>query len=297
MATALQTLTSSLQAHLLMARPYSIAEHAFIALAAKALATGAITPLGLKDAACASATLLLWFGFCWHLESVHKHENRPQISTETAAAGLVGGVALSAAISLSATLPAFLYSICALIYSQKEGTSFSLGAFSFVVRGASHALLFATASLFYAQFLSSNQLLAACAIGLAMAGRNLAGDLRDVQFDKKTFPVVFGASLARITVFALFLSAAILLSSSCGGLCGLPLLTVGVAALVTSNGYKLHQTSVIVTMAAIAILASAGEAAALATLFLAASAFSTLLFYGAVPRASNPVENSAQYFH
>lgn len=288
MPAVLQPLFAGIRGYLIMARPYSFAEQVMLVLAAKAVAKGSFWPFEAADLLLATALLLLWLGFCWNLEATHRHENRPRVSPSIAFAALFSGYALLAALSPAAAPYGAAYIAGALLYSQKEGSSYFLGAFSFVARGASHAAAFMAAMLFFSPVISVTSAVLGLAVGVAIAARNLVGDLRDVKHDEKTFPVVFGTSTAIGLVVVAKLGAAIVFSSLAGQLAGFALAAEGLLQLGFKDNYKLHMLSVAGAQATYALVATLNlPEAQLAIVLLYLTALPLILFYDSVPRKSN----------
>jgi 4-hydroxybenzoate polyprenyltransferase len=126
---------------------------------------------------------------------------------------------------------------------------------------------------------------------MAIAARNLIGDLRDMKHDKKTFPVVFGETASMMTASLLKISACGILYATFGTLLvAAPLLLESAIGLFYKHHQNMHRISVVgisVTLANV-ILANLNlmEATILVNLVYLSSLVGTV-FYNKVARASN----------
>lgn len=288
----LPSLFGRARGYLLMSRPYSWLDSAAMLLLAKALVQGASFQIDLLfDGLVFAAILLLWFGFCWLLESAHRHPNRPPISFRVAAIAFAAGGLVAALINPVTIIFSGAYCFLAFLYSRKEASRF-LGACSFVFRGAAQACGFAIAALCYSS-LKPEFFLVGIAVGGVISSRSLSGDLRDVAFDKLTFPVAFGGFAASSVVSLLKLFASFLATSLFGSLyISFPLLAECALQVLSRNNYKLHKLYVIgsvVFLANMALSAAQLHSALLFTNLIYAGVLLSEISYHKIPRQSNPV--------
>lgn len=280
-------------AYLLMARPYSFVDSVLKVLAAHAVAApGAFSPSFL-DVVGVLSLLLLWFGFCWNLEAMHRHENRPSIRKEFAYAAFLAGALCAAVINSLTLVFSLLYFLCALLYSSKEGHSFFLGVTSFLWRGVAQGAAFLLGVLLFTPTLTSFDWLVALAIAFVIAARNLTGDIRDVSHDRSTFPVVYGKRASQSLVALLKLAAHAALTVATGSfLVGLPLSFEAFLQYAHADQYAMHRLSVIGTAAVLANLGLTffGLSEAIPfLLFVYLSCVLSMFYYEQVPRPTNPV--------
>ncbi|MFH2106854.1 MAG: hypothetical protein ABII22_06340 [Candidatus Micrarchaeota archaeon] len=276
--------------HFLMTRPYSLAEYPLTTMVAKTNITPTLEP-SLLDGASLAATTLQWAALCWNLESVHKHANRPEISKKVANVAFGVAVTIGAIVNpMTLAFSAMHYLTCRS-YAKKEGESNLLGAASFLIRGAGQTALYFFSQCFYTSTLSTKSLLVGGAVGLAIAARNLIGDLRDIKYDKKTFPIVFGETTSMVTASLLKIGACGLLYATFGSvLMGAPLLIESAIGVFYKHHQNMHRISVVGFSATLAniVLANLGimEATILVNLVYLSSLVGTV-FYNKVARASN----------
>lgn len=278
-----------IQGHLLMARPYSWMDYPATVLLAKVQATRSLE-LGAVDGAAIVSTLLLWASLCWRLEAEHKHTFRPRIEKKTAQGAFIGATVIGAIINPVSIIPAGVQYGTSVLYSKKEGENKFLNATSFLMRGIGHGAVYLFSTLFYSSITLTN-IITGLSLGAICASRNLIGDLRDIAYDEKTFPKMFGEQTAKIVASGLKVGAAVGLYLVTGSvLVGLPLLAESILLQLYKNNQQLHRISGIGTVATIAnaILATMGmfDAILISNLVYAASAVN-IIFYNSIERRSN----------
>jgi hypothetical protein len=276
--------------HLLLTRPYSDAEYLMTTITTKAIEKGPQFSLEPSDGLKSLAIFSLWAGLCWLLEASHKHEFRPKISKKAANAAYAIGAGIAAFFNPSTIAFSALHYLSSVAYSKKEGKSWLLGAYSFFVRGAAQASVFAISQLLYSPALNLRHYALAAAVGAMTAARNLIGDLRDVKYDEKTFAVLYGRTPSDCVVAGLQLSAAALIAVAASPLASLPLVAQASLQFVCKNANKMHRLAVFsssLTLGIIAAVMGGMEAAIVAGTVLAASAALNVFSYMKVPRRSN----------
>lgn len=282
--------TEKIQGHLLMARPYSWMDYPATVLLAKVQVTRSLE-LGAVDGANLVATLLLWFSLNWRLEAEHNHAHRPKIDKFASEGAFAGAVFIGAAVNPLSIIPAGLQYETSVLYSKKEGENKFLNATSFLIRGIGHGLVYLFSTLFYTSTITLTNVITGLALGAICASRNLIGDLRDIKYDERTFPKMFGEKTAKIVASGLKVSAAVGLYLVTGSaLVGLPLLVEAGLTLLYKNNQQLHRISGIGTVATMAnaILATMGmfEGILLSNLVYGAGLVN-LIFYNKIERRSN----------
>jgi hypothetical protein len=276
--------------YFLMTRPYSLAEYPMTAIATKAAEKGPCFQLEPADGLKTMSIGLLWVGLCWVLEATHQHEFRPKISKKVANAAFAAGAAIAAVFNPATLAFSALHYASSVAYAKKEGENWLLGAGSFLVRGVAQASVFAVSQMLYTPELSLKHLALAAAVGAMTAARNLIGDLRDVKYDPKTFPVLYGKKASDCAVAGLQISAAALIAVVASPLASLPLVAQAGLQFVCKNGNKMHRLAVFgssLTLGIIAAQAGSLEAAIAASVVLCISAAFNLRYYMRVPRRSN----------
>lgn len=115
--------------------------------------------------------------------------------------------------------------------------------FMFLFRAlAAEVPIFFAIILFYETAITPAVLVAGLSVLLVTNSRNLIGDVRDMQFDKHTFPVKFGNFFSRI-VSTIFLVIILIITPDI--LIWFPLAIMSILLVAKRDGYILHQTFVI----------------------------------------------------
>lgn len=95
--------------------------------------------------------------------------------------------------------------IAFFFYSLKNNSKF-LGPFSFLFRGLMEVgLFFIGLSFFRFDFVGFDWILLGIIIYLITCARNLVGDLRDLEFDKFTFPKIVNVKFSKLIIFLFYL--------------------------------------------------------------------------------------------
>ena len=263
-------------------RPYSFTGVLSIALLASLFAQPFSSYSIFVDFA---AALLLWITAIFIGEYFHLKSDKRRLPFALLVFSVAAFFALAVFLEPKALILFVLMLALCLIYANKSRIAF-VSPFSFLVRGFLEVIIFLTVLLFH---LHSFNALAAfwqpvTTIYLITVSRNLVGDVRDVKYDKHSFPKQFGVKPSRAVAFAL-LAATLAIVPSPSIL--LPAIPVLLLLLCGAPSYLTHASFVASTFAIYLNYCAflAGYDLLLTNLFYAGAAL--LITYFFTPRNAN----------
>jgi hypothetical protein len=182
-------------------------------------------------------------------------------------------------------LPILIVAVIAYSYKIKN---WFLSSFSFLIRGVLEICVILIVLFFHGFYSIVNVLPIIISVYLLTISRNLIGDIRDVKFDKYTFPKKYGSKTGYIVSSILVILSLILIPNI---EIMLPMILYLVLLLISRNAYLLHRLSV---MTMIFIIANYALFMLNQNLFFTNIIFVGVLLnftYPLVPRKSNPTLN------
>ena len=170
--------------YFLLSRPYSWVDLVGIALVAQLL-------FGVFNALFLVGVLFAWIAFCFYLEWCHKHPYRISVSFLSvlafSALAIVSFTYMRGFVNVMPLLAAIIFGIA---YTFKKASPLAVGLFK-------AALVFLAAPLSPALFLAG--------VFFWHAGRNLAGDIRDKDFDKHSPAKALGNLASTVSFASMFI--------------------------------------------------------------------------------------------
>jgi hypothetical protein len=174
--------------------------------------------------------------------------------------------------------------LVALFCYSKKNRFWLFGKLSFFIRGVMEAALFLMILFFYNfNFMGAQWIILLLTIYLVTCGRNLIGDIRDVDFDKQTLPTFIGKRLSKLLVLVFYLIPLVLL-----GVYSVPLIMGIIFIIFMQDYYNLHRILVLINiflLFELAIVWSGGDWLILTAFLLLGVLLN--LSYNLVPRNSN----------
>lgn len=229
--------------YLLLLRFYTVPNIVLVAILASVFARGGFFAdySLLFDVVFA---LLVWTTMVYLNEIFYKNEeDRLRIASVIPVASFIAALAMAAVANYLAIPLLFVALIATLVYRLKPLDWFGSG-FVFVGRGFTEFAIFLSVALFNSPALTNEIIVVGIILWLITNSRNLIGDLRDMEFDKHTFPNKYGMVLSRI-VSIVFMLAAIALTPAL--LISLPLMVMIVLVLLHKRVYFIHYAFVLST--------------------------------------------------
>ncbi len=229
---------------ILFLRPYSFIGIISIVVLADVI-INAVTPFSLLVDSIAG--LLLWMIAIFIGEYFHfklDHRRLPAILLLFAVALFLIIVLLNEPKALSLFVAMLI--LC-LAYANKSRVKL-VSPISFLIRGFLEVIIFLTIVLFHSHSLIGlvNYWPQAILIYLITASRNLVGDVRDMKYDKYTFPTIFGKKMSYVVSITLIILSFIITPTP---FILLPLLPIILLLLIDFPPYLLHAAYVISTFA------------------------------------------------
>jgi hypothetical protein len=227
--------------YLLLSRIYTTPGIILIALLAGLLSRGNLIfdYLFFFDIAFA---LAIWASMVYLNEAFKTQDGRVKIPFSVPIAFFVFALLIALFRNPMTMIFLFLAAVSTFVYFMKSKQWFG-SQYMFLFRAlAAEIPIFLSIMLFYDGEITATAITVALSILFVTNSRNLIGDLRDVQFDKYTFPVKFGNFISRI-VASVFLIAVLIITPDLS--IWIPLGAMTILLLVKKDGYILHQTFVI----------------------------------------------------
>ena len=131
-----------------------------------------------------------------------------------------------------------------VLYSMKIKDCF-FSAFSFMIRGVLEVCIFLIILLFHSYYNINEVIPFIVSIYLFTNSRNLIGDIRDVEFDKYTFPRRFGVTNSYVVAAILALIPVIIIPNL---MITLPIILSLLTIPIVRNAYSLHRIFVLTTI-------------------------------------------------
>ncbi len=272
-----------LLSYLLLIRPYTLPSIALVAVLARIASVQSIA-LDLNFALDIIFAFSVWGTMVYLNETLKTENGRPKIPFWVPIVFFAVAIIISLFRNFYA-IPLILTALISTILYWLKSIKWIGSPFVFIFRGVTEIMIFASILLFYNVPLTDTIFTFAAIILLVTNSRNLVGDIRDLRFDKYTFPATFGETASRLVVM-LFILIAIWLTSSLA--VAFPLIVLILLILIIENGYDLHK--IYVTTSIFYFLNLASSTLHSETLFLNLAYIGILLnqTYRMVPRKSNP---------
>lgn len=276
---------------LILSRPYSWIGIILVAILANVVATKNFI-INTDMFVDIVAALLMWFSTLFIAEFVHKKVDMRGYTNPLLPVSMLILLSIILLYKNFWTLSILIGVIVAnIIYSLKI-RRWLLARFSFMFRGILEVSIFIVI-LFFHSFYSFNDFIPFIfAIYFLVNSRNLIGDIRDVGFDKYTFPKEYGIKKSYFISILLIILSIILVHDIA---IMFPVIIFLLLLIITRNAYILHRIFVIVStfflMNYILFILNPNTIIFSNILFLAVLLNFT---YPLVPRRSNPP--SAQSF-
>ena len=274
---------------LLMTRPYSWVGVILISIIANMTSKKILIFDGELLLDCAVG-LLLWITTIFFVEHFHEKEDKRTRIPPWVPASLIFLLSLIMAFKNIFTLLLLpLMLLFVMLYALKI-KDWMLSCFSFMFRGLLEVVGFLVIFFFHSNHFSNEIFPLLLTIFLITNSRNLIGDIRDVNFDRYTFPKKYGIKLSYLVSATLIILSIIILPNIYANIhVALPLVTILTLMIFVRNAYILHRIFVVATIFFfvnyIALFLNEGNMALFNLLFIGVILNFT---YPLVPRKSNP---------
>lgn len=230
---------------LIITRPYSWGGIILLGILANVIATKGLV-LNADLTVDVFTALLIWSSSVYILEFFHKKVDSREPVTLLLPAVLifilVSIMAWKNALTLLFSLLVIIVSV--VIYSSKI-KKFPLSGFSFMFRGLIEVNIFLII-LFFHSFHDINSIFPVLlAIYFMTNSRNLIGDIRDVEFDKYTFPKKYGVQASYVISTILLLLA---IFNAYNFEVTFPLIAYILVLALSRDAYFLHRIFVVTTI-------------------------------------------------
>lgn len=268
---------------LLATRPYSWVGAVLLGLLAYVAATESLAPSAAMLLDIFTA-LLLWTTGLLFIEYFQRKNDKRISSATLPIISLALLVSLIAIRNYVALLLVPVMFIASIIYALKTRSAL-FGRASFLLRGLWDVIAFVILLMSHGACCPGGHYPVILAIYLLSCSRNLVGDIRDVAFDRHTFPRVFGTRAGYAVSAALALISVLVIRDI---YVMFPVIvTIALIAFVR-DARLLHRTFVLTTAFFLSntILMLLGRDAIFTNILFVAAVLSST--YSMVPRRSNP---------
>ena len=279
-------------------RPYSLVDLFLIFVAARTIALKNIS-IGLGDLYLFLPVLFIWCYITWLLEAEHKHKFRETVPYWISTVVVLISAIIGAIVNFESLLFVLVVIVSTNLYIKKGSISF-LGRYSFLSRGLMEVGTFFFALSLFEKIsaFSLEHILFGLVVLMVYSARNLIGDIRDMQFDKITFPATYGNTKSYLLSIFLFLTGALVLVNISSITVVFPIILFAVTLIFYDNGYELHRATLLLTSIVLInyalFIVDKIPIVLLDVLFVAVMA--NFIFYNYVPRESNPIEKVKSRF-
>jgi len=229
--------------YILLSRPYTLPSIALVTILAGLIARGGIF-LDYQLVSDLSFALATWGCMVYLNEAFHTDFGRIKIIFPIPIAFFI--IALIIAITRNPFAVVFLFFalIATFIYRLKSKNWFG-SSIVFLFRGLVElSVFFAILSFYSVDLIYQNVFIGIILLSITNA-RNLIGDVRDVAYDKFTFPKKFGTTLGLLVAILLIIIGIILTPEIT---IAFPLIIIAILIAIFRDGYFLHNAFVLTTI-------------------------------------------------
>lgn len=225
-----------------IARPYSWISIVSIALLANVIATGSLV-FNLALIEDVLIALGLWVLAILFLEYLHRHTDKRIQSLSPFIFALIILILILCYKNPYTLILLFLAILASLFYASKTKNWF-IGRFSFVFRGVWEISGFLMILFFHYYYNVSSVFYIMLIIYFLTTARNLVGDVRDIKYDKFTFPKKYGLK-ASYFVSGILILISIFLTKNL--IVSMPLIFYLFLLILIRNSYILHRIFTLTT--------------------------------------------------
>lgn len=226
----------------ILARPYTIPAIILISLLANSVANQALL-IDLTTFSDVIFGLFLWFAMVYLNESFKTQYGRAKINF-IYPLGFFAIAVLIAFIKNPITLILLVLAALSTLFYFFKSKKWAGSCFMFIFRAGVEGAIFFSILLFHGTVLTYQLLILGLLIIMLTDIRNLIGDMRDVRFDKYTFPVKYGVGLTKALLLVLLVFCYVLFPNL---FIFIPLLVSGVLLFYLNDFFFLHKLFVVST--------------------------------------------------